>query len=232
MTTAIELRDIRRSYGSGAGVVHALDGVDLAVPDGEFLAIVGRSGAGKSSLLNILGCLDRPSSGSLAIAGHLVSELPEREVARIRNTEIGFVFQAFNLIPALTAVGNVELPMAYAGVGRAERRERALDALARVGLDGREHHRPNQLSGGQQQRVAVARSIVNRPAFILADEPTGNLDSRATEDVLEIFAELHRDGATVVIITHEDDVAARAERVIEMRDGRIERSYLNESAAA
>ncbi|MFF2273834.1 ABC transporter ATP-binding protein [Agromyces sp. NPDC058136] len=232
MTTAIELCDVRRSYGSGAGVVHALDGVDLVVPDGEFLAIVGRSGAGKSSLLNILGCLDRPSSGSLAIAGHLVSALPEREVARIRNTEIGFVFQSFNLIPALTAVGNVELPMAYAGVGRAERRERALDALARVGLEGREHHRPNQLSGGQQQRVAVARSIVNRPAFILADEPTGNLDSRATEDVLAIFDELHRDGATVVIITHEDDVAARAERVIEMRDGRIERSYFNESAAA
>ncbi|GAA2938102.1 ABC transporter ATP-binding protein [Microbacterium luteolum] len=232
MSIAIELTDVRRSYGSGTGVVHALDGVDLVVPDGEFLAIVGRSGAGKSSLLNILGCLDRPSSGSLAIAGQRVSELPEREVARIRNMQIGFVFQSFNLIPALTAVGNVELPMAYAGVGRAERRERALEALARVGLDGREHHRPNQLSGGQQQRVAVARSLVNRPAFILADEPTGNLDSRATDDVLGIFEELHRDGATVVIITHEDDVAARAERVIVMRDGRIESSRTNEEAAA
>ncbi|WP_350350495.1 ABC transporter ATP-binding protein [Microbacterium sp. A8/3-1] len=232
MSIAIELTDVRRSYGSGTGVVHALDGVDLVVPDGEFLAIVGRSGAGKSSLLNILGCLDRPSSGSLAIAGQRVSELPEREVARIRNMQIGFVFQSFNLIPALTAVGNVELPMAYAGVGRAERRERALEALARVGLDGREHHRPNQLSGGQQQRVAVARSLVNRPAFILADEPTGNLDSRATDDVLGIFEELHRDGATVVIITHEDDVAARAERVIVMRDGRIESSRSNEEAAA
>jgi putative ABC transport system ATP-binding protein len=225
---AIELRNVRREYGKGDSTVSALDGVDLVVPTGEYIAVIGPSGAGKSSLLNILGCLDQPSSGTVEIAGRPVLDLSEKSVASIRNSEIGFVFQAFNLIPALTALGNVELPMVYAGVGRAERQERALAALSQVGLRGRERHRPNQLSGGQQQRVAVARAIVNHPTFILADEPTGNLDSHATEDVMTIFDDLHGGGATVIVITHEDEVAARAQRVIVMRDGRIERSYRNE----
>ncbi|MBF4570866.1 ABC transporter ATP-binding protein [Plantibacter sp. VKM Ac-2880] len=229
---AIELDQVRRVHGTASSSVAALDGVNLVVATGEYVAVIGPSGAGKSSLLNILGCLDQPSSGSLWIAGRRVSELREREISSIRNAEIGFVFQSFNLIPSLTALGNVELPLAYAGAGRLERRKRAREALHRVGLHGRENHRPNQLSGGQQQRVAVARAIVNRPTFILADEPTGNLDSHATHEVLTIFDELHRAGATVVVITHEDEVAARAQRVIVMRDGRIERSYSNETAIA
>lgn len=219
---AIELNGITRTYRSGNGEeVHALRGVDFTVSDGEYVAIVGPSGAGKSSLLNILGCLDRPTDGVLQIAGIAVSTLSDAETARIRNEEIGFVFQSFNLIPALTAAGNVELPMIYAGVPRAERTQRSKDALHRVGLDHRADHRPNQLSGGQQQRVAVARAIVNRPTFILADEPTGNLDSVSTEDVLTIFDELHADGATIITITHEAEVAERAQRVVTMRDGRI-----------
>jgi len=219
---AIELVGIERRHpGLGGAIVHALAGIDLTVPVGEFLAIVGPSGAGKSSLLNILGCLDRPSAGELRIDGHLVSAMPPKRVADIRNAEIGFVFQAFNLIPALTARANVELPMVYAGVARSERRVRAEEALSRVGLEAKMDRHPNQLSGGQQQRVAVARAIVNDPAFILADEPTGNLDSESTEDVLGIIEHLHRAGSTVVLITHESDVAARAERIVTMEDGRI-----------
>lgn len=219
---AISLDGITRRHRSQDGsTVRALDGIDLTVPSGEFLAIIGPSGAGKSSLLNILGCLDRPTSGRLLINDRLVSTMPSATVADIRNTEIGFVFQAFNLIPALTARGNVELPMVYAGVGRRERRLRATEALDRVGLAAHAERHPNQLSGGQQQRVAVARAIVNDPAFILADEPTGNLDSRSTDDVLGIIEQLHRAGSTVVLITHEDEVAARAERVVTMQDGRI-----------
>ncbi|KQQ51289.1 MULTISPECIES: ABC transporter ATP-binding protein [unclassified Plantibacter] len=219
---AISLDGITRHHRSQDGsTVRALDGIDLTVPSGEFLAIIGPSGAGKSSLLNILGCLDRPTSGRLLINDRLVSTMPSATVADIRNTEIGFVFQAFNLIPALTARGNVELPMVYAGVGRRERRLRATEALDRVGLAAHAERHPNQLSGGQQQRVAVARAIVNDPAFILADEPTGNLDSRSTDDVLGIIEQLHRAGSTVVLITHEDEVAARAERVVTMQDGRI-----------
>ena len=219
---AISLDGITRHHRSQDGsTVRALDGIDLTVPSGEFLAIIGPSGAGKSSLLNILGCLDRPTSGRLLINDRLVSTMPSATVADIRNTEIGFVFQAFNLIPALTARGNVELPMVYAGVGRRERRLRATEALNRVGLAAHAERHPNQLSGGQQQRVAVARAIVNDPAFILADEPTGNLDSRSTDDVLGIIEQLHRAGSTVVLITHEDEVAARAERVVTMQDGRI-----------
>jgi putative ABC transport system ATP-binding protein len=219
---AISLDGITRHHRSQDGsTVRALDGIDLTVPSGEFLAIIGPSGAGKSSLLNILGCLDRPTSGRLLINDRLVSTMPSATVADIRNTEIGFVFQAFNLIPALTARGNVELPMVYTGVGRRERRLRATEALDRVGLAAHAERHPNQLSGGQQQRVAVARAIVNDPAFILADEPTGNLDSRSTDDVLGIIEQLHRAGSTVVLITHEDEVAARAERVVTMQDGRI-----------
>lgn len=222
MTAAISLEGITRHHpGHDGAIVRALDGVDLTVSSGEFLAIVGPSGAGKSSLLNILGCLDRSTAGELRINGRLVSAMPAAAVADIRNAEIGFVFQSFNLIPALTARGNVELPMVYAGVGRRERRARAEAALARVGLEARADRRPNQLSGGQQQRVAVARAIVNAPAFILADEPTGNLDAESTEDVLRTIEQLHETGSTVVLITHEDDVAARAQRVVTMRDGRV-----------
>jgi putative ABC transport system ATP-binding protein len=219
---AISLEAITRHHtGRDGSIVRALNDVDLTVPSGEFVAIVGPSGAGKSSLLNILGCLDRPTSGELRINDRLVSTMPSAAVADIRNAEIGFVFQSFNLIPALTARGNVELPMVYAGVGRRERRTRADEALARVGLAAHVDRHPNQLSGGQQQRVAVARAIVNDPAFILADEPTGNLDSESTEDVLSIIAQLHRTGSTVVLITHEDEVAQRAERTVTMQDGRI-----------
>lgn len=230
---ALELRDVTKTYGSGAsGIVTALSPTSLTIEAGEFCAIVGSSGAGKSTLLNILGCLDRPSGGSVLISGIDVLARTERQIADIRNAEIGFVFQSFNLIPTLTALGNVELPMVYGRVPRAERRERALEALDRVGLASRAGHRPNQLSGGQQQRVAVARAIVNRPAFILADEPTGNLDSTSTADVLELVEELNRDGVTVVLITHEDDVAARASRVVVMSDGRIDRVYSNERVAS
>ncbi|MFC9559772.1 ABC transporter ATP-binding protein [Agromyces sp. NPDC056965] len=225
---AIQLEGVGRVHVTDSGdEVHALRDIDLTVAAGEYVVIVGPSGAGKSSLLNILGCLDAPTTGSLTIAGAPVSELSEGQIARIRNERIGFVFQSFNLIPALTARQNVELPAVYARVPRERRRRLAMAALDRVGLGDRAHHRPNQLSGGQQQRVAIARSIVNEPAFVLADEATGNLDSKATEDVLGIFDELHRLGTTIVAITHEDDVAARAERVVVVRDGRIAETYRN-----
>ncbi|MFC9983519.1 ABC transporter ATP-binding protein [Microbacterium keratanolyticum] len=225
---AIEMKNVSRVHLSGNGdTVHALRDVNFSVVHGEYVAIIGPSGAGKSSLLNILGCLDRPSDGVLLIGGTRVADLTDAQTGRIRNEEIGFVFQSFNLIPTLTAAANVELPMVYAGVPGAERRERSMRALERVGLAYRADHRPNQLSGGQQQRVAVARAIVNEPTFILADEPTGNLDSRATEDVLGIFDELHSTGATIITITHEAEVADRAERVITMRDGQIAEERLN-----
>lgn len=231
-TPALLLDGICRFYGDGEHRVTALDHVNLTVAAGEYVAIIGPSGAGKSSLLNILGCLDVPDEGILEIAGTSIADLSSSGLATIRNTKIGFVFQSFNLIPALTAVQNVELPMVYGGVGRNERRRRAGEALDRVGLHERQGHRPNQLSGGQQQRVAVARAIVNQPSFILADEPTGNLDSQATEDVLTIFESIHDSGGTVVIITHELDVAARAQRVIVMKDGHIDHEYANTPAAA
>lgn len=229
---ALLLEGVGRHYGEGERTVTALDGVNLTIRSGEYVAIIGPSGAGKSSLLNILGCLDVPTSGTLAIAGNTVGDLSATGLARLRNSEIGFVFQSFNLIPTLTAIQNVELPLVYGGVRPAERRRRASDALDRVGLSARQGHKPNQLSGGQQQRVAVARAIVNDPSFILADEPTGNLDSHATEDVLGIFEGIHASGSTVVIITHELDVAERAQRVLVMKDGRIDHEYLNESDAA
>ena len=229
---ALFLDDVGRRYGDGDRTVMALDGVNLTINSGEYVAIIGPSGAGKSSLLNILGCLDVPTSGTLAIAGNTVGDLSATGLARLRNSEIGFVFQSFNLIPTLTAVQNVALPLVYGGVARATRFRRASEALDRVGLSDRAGHKPNQLSGGQQQRVAVARAIVNNPSFILADEPTGNLDSHATEDVLAIFEGIHRAGSTVVIITHELDVAERAERVLVMKDGRIDHEYLNERSVA
>lgn len=217
----LELRAIEQVYGSGEAAVHALRGIDLAVAAGDFLAIMGPSGSGKSTLMNILGCLDVASSGSYRLAGHEVAELDETELARVRGTEIGFVFQSFNLVPRMSAQENVELPLVYAGVGRRERRVRASAALEQVGLAARADHRPQQLSGGQQQRVAIARALVTEPTILLADEPTGNLDNASTDDVLEIIDRLAEQGRTIVVITHEDAVGERADRIIEISDGLV-----------
>ncbi len=216
-----ELVDVDKIYGSGETAVHALDQLSLTVQRGEYVAVMGASGSGKSTAMNILGCLDRPSAGSYRLNGTPVETLDDDQLADLRNRELGFVFQQFHLLPQLTALENVMLPMVYAGVPAAERRQRAETALGRVGLSQRLQNKPNQLSGGQQQRVAIARAIINQPALLLADEPTGALDSRTTEEVLAIFDELHRSGMTVVMVTHEDDVAARAERVVHFRDGRV-----------
>ncbi|GAA2742457.1 ABC transporter ATP-binding protein [Terrabacter aerolatus] len=220
-TPILELVDVGKAYRSGSLAVDALRGVDLTVEEGEYVAVMGPSGSGKSTLMHILGCLDVPSGGRYRLAGEDVSDMEERQLADIRNRRIGFVFQQFNLLPAMPAWRNVELPLVYAGVPRAERRARALEALGRVGLSERVDHRPGELSGGQQQRVSVARALVTDPSLILADEPTGNLDSVSTTDVLGLFRELHEQGRTVVLITHEPDVALQAERVIHILDGRV-----------
>jgi putative ABC transport system ATP-binding protein len=217
----IELRAVSKVYGNGDTIVRAVDRVDLVVDRGDYVAVMGASGSGKSTLMNIIGCLDGPTSGRYLLDGVDVRRLDERRQATIRNRKIGFIFQSFNLIPRTSAQSNVELPLAYAGVKSAERRPRARAALERVGLGDRWHHLPSQLSGGQQQRVAIARAIATNPVLLLADEPTGALDSRSTDEVLELFEGLNRAGRTLVVITHEEDVAAHAQRVIRMRDGRI-----------
>ena len=219
-----ELRGVDKIYGSGAGLVRALDQLDLTVCKGDYLAVMGASGSGKSTAMNILGCLDRPSSGSYYLNGSAVEELDDDALADLRNQQLGFVFQQFHLLPHATALENVMLPMIYAGLSPQQRRDKAREALDRVGLGERMQNKPNQLSGGQQQRVAIARAIINQPALLLADEPTGALDSRTTDDVLNLFDALHDQGITLVLVTHEDDVAARAERVVHFRDGRVERS--------
>ncbi|MEP9365651.1 ABC transporter ATP-binding protein [Nocardioides sp. CN2-186] len=221
MSAIIELDGIRKTYRSGSIEFEALCGVDTTVNTGEYVAVVGPSGSGKSTLMNILGCLDNPTEGHYLLAGEDVSAMTEAHLAEVRNRRIGFVFQQFNLLASLPAWRNVELPLVYAGVPRSERRERAVAALERVGLGDRTENRPGELSGGQQQRVAVARALVTEPAMILADEPTGNLDSRSTADVLELLDELHASGRTIVLITHEHEVAARAERNLVIRDGQI-----------
>ena len=218
-----ELRRVDKVYGSGAGLVRALDQLDLTVRRGDYLAVMGASGSGKSTAMNILGCLDRPSSGSYHLNGEAVEDLDDDALADLRNQQLGFVFQQFHLLPHATALENVMLPMIYAGLSPQQRREKASEALERVGLAERMKNKPNQLSGGQQQRVAIARAIINQPALLLADEPTGALDSRTTDDVLNLFDALHEQGITLVLVTHEDDVAARAERVAHFRDGRVER---------
>jgi putative ABC transport system ATP-binding protein len=215
----IAIEDVRKVYRTGSLAVEALRGVSLRIAQGEYVAISGPSGSGKSTLMHILGCLDVASSGLYRLAGEDVGELSETELARIRNRRIGFVFQQFNLLSSLTAARNVELPLAYAGVHRDERRQRARAALESVGLGDRLEHRPGELSGGQQQRVAVARALVTEPAMILADEPTGNLDSHSTADILALFDELHASGRTIVLITHEPEVAARAQREVHVLDG-------------
>ncbi|WP_353114010.1 ABC transporter ATP-binding protein [Microbacterium sp.] len=220
-TPVIDLREGRKTYRSGEIEFEALRGVDLTVTEGEYVAIMGPSGSGKSTLMHVLGCLDVLTSGSYRLGGEDVEKLSEVELAEVRNRRIGFVFQQFHLLPSLSAWRNVELPMIYGKVDRTERRERAEIALGRVGLSDRLHNRPGELSGGQQQRVAVARALAGDPTMILADEPTGNLDSASTEDVLTLFDELHEAGRTIVLITHEHDVASRARRIVSVRDGRI-----------
>ncbi len=219
----IELKDIKKSYKMGVEIVHALDGVDLRIEDGEFVAIIGPSGSGKSTLMNILGCLDVPTSGAYNLNGKDVSKLGDDQLAAARNRNIGFVFQQFNLLGKATALRNVELPLRYAGMGGRERHKRAVEALTAVGLGERLRHRPAELSGGQQQRVAIARALVTRPTMILADEPTGALDSRTGSEILALFESLQRErGITVLLVTHDPNVAGHAKRIVAIRDGRIE----------
>jgi len=222
MSALIEIHDMCKIYNPGENEVRALDHVSVTIDEGEFVAIIGQSGSGKSTLMNMLGCLDVPNSGTYKLHGRDVEALSDDELSDIRNKEIGFIFQGFNLIQNLTAFENVELPLIYRGVGKALRTELSEKALAKVGLENRMDHRPAQMSGGQQQRVAIARAVAQAPPVILADEPTGNLDSRSTNEVMEILKGLHREGRTVIIITHDNEIAARAKRVIKIRDGRIE----------
>ena len=217
----IVTRGLKREYDMGGEIVRALRGVDVAIRRNEYVAIMGPSGSGKSTLMNLIGCLDTPDAGEYWLNGMLVSEKDEDELARVRNREIGFVFQTFNLLPRASALHNVELPLVYAGIGSDERRKRATEALERVQLGDRIHHRPNELSGGQRQRVAIARALVNRPSILLADEPTGNLDSTTSEEIMRVFEGLSSEGQTVIMVTHEADIAAHARRVVVLRDGLI-----------
>ncbi len=228
----IQIRDLTRGYVMGAETVHALRGVTLEIRRNEYVAIMGPSGSGKSTLMNLIGCLDTPTSGEYWLNGQEVSRMPDDALARVRNREIGFVFQTFNLLPRASARANVELPLVYGGISARLRRQRAEAALQRVGLGDRMDHRPNELSGGQRQRVAIARALVNEPAILLADEPTGNLDSATSEEIMRVFATLHAQGQTVIMVTHEAEIAAHAARIVVLRDGRMASDTPNRSGAA
>lgn len=230
MSSVIQLQDLRKSYYLGKQELPVLKGIDLNIESGEFVALMGPSGSGKSTLMNILGCLDTLTSGKYILNSKDVSILPDNDLAEIRNQEIGFVFQQFNLLPRLSALENVALPLIYAGVPKKERNERALDMLAKVNLADRSHHKSNELSGGQIQRVAIARALVNNPSIILADEPTGNLDSKTSSEIMHLVSEIHKLGNTVILVTHEEDIAAYAKRVVRLRDGLVESDSKKESA--
>jgi len=225
--SVISLRGITRDFQLGAQTVHVLKGIDLDIRQGEYVALMGPSGSGQSTLMNILGCLDTPTLGSYHLAGRDVSRMDDRDLAAVRNKEIGFVFQTFNLIPRQTALQNVALPLVYAGASKKLRSERSVEVLEQVGLGDRMDHRPNQLSGGQRQRVAVARALVNTPSMILADEPTGNLDSTTSVEIMKLFDDIHKAGNTLVVVTHEEDIAQHAHRIIRLRDGMIESDVPN-----
>jgi putative ABC transport system ATP-binding protein len=227
MTKIIETTEISKIYQMGAETVQALKSISINVNKGEYVAFMGPSGSGKSTLMNIIGCLDSPTSGTYVLNGKDVSDMSENELAEIRNKEIGFVFQTFNLLPRATCLDNVALPLIYAGFKKSDREEQAFQALSNVGLADRVHHRPNELSGGQRQRVAIARALVNNPSIILADEPTGNLDSKTSYSIMELFHELHQKGNTIIMVTHEDDIAHYAHRIVRLRDGLVETDTLN-----
>jgi putative ABC transport system ATP-binding protein len=224
----IETKNLSRIYKMGTNIVNALQSVSINIEKGEYVAFMGPSGSGKSTLMNIIGCLDTPTGGTYMLNNQLVSDMTENELAEVRNKEIGFVFQTFNLLPRATALENVALPLIYAGYSRSEREEKAMAALENVNLADRHHHRPNELSGGQRQRVAIARALVNDPSIILADEPTGNLDSKTSYDIMNLFQELHDKGNTIIMVTHEDDIAHYAHRIVRLRDGLVEWDRKNE----
>lgn len=232
MKSIIHLEDIQKSYFMGKLAIPVLKGISLDIYKNEYVALMGPSGSGKSTLMNILGCLDTPTGGTYVLNNKDVSKMSDDELADVRNTEIGFVFQQFNLLPRLTAAENVALPLVYAGISKKERTERAMEALRKVGLESRSHHKSNEMSGGQIQRVAIARAIVNNPSLLLADEPTGNLDSKTSVEVMEIFGAIQAAGNTVVLVTHEEDIAAYAKRIIRLRDGHVETDSLNTNVRA
>ncbi len=226
--SVIRFRNVARRYHMGDQVVNALDGIDLDIGRNEYVAIIGASGSGKSTMMNLIGCLDRPTEGEYFLNDANVGEMSELELARVRNRDIGFVFQSFNLLPRASALKNVQQPLVYRGIGRGEREKMAAQALERVGMKDRMHHLPNELSGGQRQRVAISRALVGNPSILLADEPTGNLDSKTTREIMMLFDELHREGQTIIMVTHEPDVAAHCERVIRLADGRVAEDYRQE----
>lgn len=231
MQGIIHLENIRKSYYLGKQELQVLKGITLDIFKNEFVALMGPSGSGKSTLMNILGCLDSPSGGKYILNGKDVSRMPDNDLAEVRNQEIGFVFQQFNLLPRLTALENVALPLVYSGISKKERTERAMAVMVKVKLDDRSHHKPNELSGGQCQRVAIARALINNPSIILADEPTGNLDSKTSYEIMDILGKIHTDGNTVILVTHEEDISKFAHRVIRLKDGIIENDYVNANPA-
>lgn len=232
MSAIIEIEGVTKVYEIGTQIVKALDGVDLTVGRNEYIALMGPSGSGKSTLMNILGCLDVPTDGKYCLNGPDVSKLTDSELAEIRNREIGFVFQTFNLLPRYSSLDNVALPLIYAGMAKSQRTERAKEVLNQVGLGDRMDHKPNELSGGQRQRVAVARALVNKPSIILADEPTGNLDSKTSYEIMQLFDQIYLAGNTIIIVTHEEDIAKYAQRVVRLKDGKVESDTINEDFAA